>query len=161
MKTFQKTIIINATPQSVFEFMDDVRNSGMHMSKDSKAMMGTHLELQLLSKNFSGPETSYRYIGKVMGMTIDFTVVVTRWIQNMEKIWETIGHPKVIVIGWFRMFLKLTPKNGNTSVELGISYEKPKSFFGKILCFFFGSWYAKWCLKNMLNDAKKNLEMKN
>ncbi len=159
MKTVQKTILIRASPEKVFEFMDDVRNMGMHMSRDSRAMMGSHLDLEMLSENTSGPGASYRWKGKVMGMTIDFTMVVTKWIKDIERVWETIGEPKVIVIGKYSMFLKLAPADGSTMTTLGISYEKPKDFFGKVLEFFLGKWYCNWCLNNMLHDAQSRVEL--
>jgi len=155
MKTFQETVLIDAPPHDVFMFMDDITHSGMHMSKRSMAMMGGRLNLELLSPNSTGPDVSYRWRGRAMGLPIDFTVVVTKWIEGKERIWETIGDPKVIVIGWFQMFLNLTQTDGKTSATLGITYDQPRGLLGKLLCVLLGPWYAKWCLHSMLEDAAR------
>lgn len=157
MRTFQKTIAINAPPETIFAFMDDIHNSGMHMTGRSMAMFGSRLNLEVLSTASTGPDVSYRWKGRIVGLPVDFTVVVKKWIKDVEKVWETIGHPKVIVIGWFRMFLNLTPVDGKTSVTLGITYDRPKGLLGKLLCLLLGPWYAKWCLKKMLRDANKQI----
>lgn len=58
---------------------------------------------------------------------MDFTVEVTKWVQGKEKVWETIGDAKMIVLSWYRMYLILTPQeNDTTQTELGIFYAKPK-----------------------------------
>ncbi|HET9431115.1 MAG TPA: hypothetical protein VFO70_08055, partial [Chitinophagaceae bacterium] len=89
----------------------------------------------------------------------DFTVEVTKWISGREKVWETIGDPKLIIYSWYRMHLMSLPTLNGAEAELSISYEKPKGIFNKILSFLFADWYCRWCLKHMLGDAKKLLEI--
>lgn len=51
MKTLTRTIIIYSLPEKVFDYMDNISNIGMHMTKTSMSMMGSKLELKQLSKN--------------------------------------------------------------------------------------------------------------
>ena len=60
-------------------------------------MMGSKLNLEFLTENHTGQGSKYRWTGKVMGMKMDFTVVVTKWMDGEEKIWETIGKTKLII----------------------------------------------------------------
>ena len=39
-----------------------------------------------------------------MGFTMDFTVV-TKWLKDKEKVWETIGKAKMIIMDWYQMRL--------------------------------------------------------
>jgi hypothetical protein len=158
MKTKLKSIIINSTPENVFACMDNLGNTGMHMTESSMMMMGSKLELKQLSENATGLNSRSRWSGKIMGFKMDFTVAVTKWIKDKEKVWETVGETKMIILKWYRMHLIITPQGVNTRVELSIVYTKPDNIFFRFIAFFLAPWYANWCLSNMLNDSKKNLE---
>ena len=158
MKTRSKTILIHSEARSVFLYMDNIGNTGMHMTKSSMPMMGSNLKLEQLSENPTGLNSKFRWSGKIMGFSMDFTVIVTRWIKDSEKVWETIGVAKMIILSWYRMRLFLVPEGTNTRAELSIAYTLPKNMFFKILAFFLAPWYARWCLNNMLQDSKAVLE---
>ena len=160
MKTKSKLVFIHSSPDKVFAYMDNIGNTGMHMMKSSMPMMGSKLQLQQLSSNNVGPDVKFRWFGKMLGFTMDFTVIVTKWIQSEEKIWETIGVAKMIILSWYRMHLLLTPIDESTKVELSIDYENPKNLFFGFIAFFLAPLYAKWCLGNMLHDSKMALEIK-
>lgn len=96
----------------------------------------------------------------MMGLLIDVEMEVTKWVPGVEKIWETIGEPKLIIYSWYRIQLIITDiPEGISQAELSITYKKPSRLFYKILSFFFADWYCKWCLKKMLAEAKNNLEL--
>ena len=158
MKTYSKEIIIQSSPEKVFNQMDDFSKTGMHMSESSMMMMGSKLNLQQLSSNATGIGAKYRWYGKMMGMTIDFEEAVTKWQPPTLKEWETIGEAKIIIMSWYRMWFEIFPDQRGTLAKLSISYLPPKEWYYKILSFFFARWYCRWCLNNMLNDTKKALE---
>jgi hypothetical protein len=158
MKTLKRIETYRSTLESVFKCLDDLGVTGMHMTESSMAMMGTKLDLNFLTENHSGPGSRYRWTGKIVGMTMDFTVEVTRWVENQEKIWETIGTPKLIIYSWYRMQLRLLSTSNGTQAELSISYEKPKGWLNRLLSFLLADWYCKWCLRHMLEDCKQSLE---
>ncbi|HEX5654863.1 MAG TPA: SRPBCC family protein [Chitinophagaceae bacterium] len=159
MKTITQTSVYNAPPQMVFNILDDLGVTGMHMTKSSAMMMGSKLHLEYLTANHMGPGSKYRWTGTMMGIKMNFTVEVTKWIQGVEKVWETIGNAKMIIYSWYRMHLHIFPRGNTTLAELSITYARPKSFFYKMISFFFADWYCRWCLKNMLSDSKKKTEL--
>lgn len=153
IRMVEKTLIINANPQDVFAFMDDINNTGMHMTETNPQMMGSKLNLEWLTDHKTGLNTKYKWTGKVIGMKMRFTVIVTNWEDGKSKTWETIGDTKMIVISWYRMYLELKPnEDGTTTAKLGILYTKPKNLLG----FFLGKRYSIWCVKSMLNDTQKH-----
>ena len=158
MKTKSKSILIHSTPAKIFAQMDDFSKTGMHMGENSMMMMGSKLKLEQLSLHPTGVIAKYRWFGKMMGMTIDFNEKVTQWQPDKFKEWETFGEAKIIIMSWYRMWFEITPAENRTIAKLSISYLPPKQWFYKILSFFFAKWYCNWCLNNMLNDTKKNLE---
>jgi hypothetical protein len=158
MKTKSKSILIHSTPEKVFRQMDDFSKTGMHMSESSMMMMGSKLTLKQLSTKATGIGSSYRWYGKMMGMTMDFSETVTKWIQNKLKEWETVGEAKIIIMSWYKMWFEISPYKEETIAKISISYLPPKEWYYKILSFLFARWYCNWCLNNMLNDTKRNLE---
>lgn len=158
MKTVDKNILIHSTPEKVFVQMDDFSKTGMHMSESSMMMMGSKLKLEQLSINSTGVGAKYRWHGKIMGMTMDFSETVTKWQPPKIREWETVGEAKIIIMSWYRMWFEIGPAENGTIAKLSISYLPPKEWFYKILSFFLAKWYCNWCLNNMLNDTKKNLE---
>ena len=157
MKTISEKRIYNASAINLFDCLDDLSVTGMHMTKSSMPMMGGKMDLQFLSPNHAGPDTKYRWRGKVLWMPLDFTVMVISWIRGKAKSWQTVGEAKLIIMSWFRMDLSLEEMQQQTMAHLSISYEKPKGVFNRFLSFLLADWYCKWCLKNMLDDAGKRL----
>jgi len=158
MKTLSRKESFRASAQQVFKAIDDLGVTGMHMTESSMMMMGSKLSLEFLTPNKTGLNSRYRWTGKMMGIPMDFTVLVTKWIEAREKIWETVGPTKLIIYSWYQMKLTVTQQHDKTEAELSITYKKPKGFFNNILCYFFADWYCRWCLRQMLGDAKKALE---
>jgi len=158
MKTRSKDIVIHSTPEKVFQQLDDFSKAGMHMSENSMMMMGSKLNLEQLSTQSTGVGAKYRWYGKMMGMTIDFSETVTKWQTPLLKEWETVGDAKIIIMSWYRMWFEVMPKENGTVAKLSISYLPPKQWFYRVLSFLFANLYCNWCLNNMLNDTKRNLE---
>jgi hypothetical protein len=158
IKSFEKTLVVNAKPEEIFAFMDDINNTGMHMTKSNAAMAGGKLTVEWLTPHKTGPGSKYRWTGRAFGMKMDFSVEVTKWIEGKEKIWGTFGDAKMIVLSWYEMYLTLTPlPEGKTQIVLGILYTKAK---GSIWALLFAKRYAKWCVKSMLRTTENNFEEK-
>lgn len=156
VRKIERNVIINAKPEEVFAFMDDINNTGMHMTKSNAQMMGSKLNLEWLTENKTGLNSKYKWTGKVLGMKMKFIVLVTQWDNSKSKTWETVGDAKMIVISWYRMYLELTPnENGTTSAKLGILYTKSKNVLG----FMLGKRYSVWCVKSMLKDTQKHFKV--
>ena len=60
-KMLTKNIIIKYTPAKVFAYMDNIGNTGMHMTKSSTPMMGNKLELKQLSENATGLNSKFNW----------------------------------------------------------------------------------------------------
>lgn len=161
MKKITRTEIYNAPPEKVFSYLDDLTVSGMHMTESSGMMMGSRLHLEYLTNHHTGLGSKYRWTGRMMGMRMDFTVEVTKWVEGVEKIWEMVGEAKMIIYSWYRMHLLVYPKGNTTHAELSITYAKPNGRFAKILSFLFAGWYCRWCLKKMMSDSKRKTERDN
>lgn len=152
------TEIYDAPADIVFSYLDDLGVTGMHMTESSAMMMGSKLHIEFLTKHHTGMGSKYRSTGTMMWMNMDFTVEVTKWIEGVEKVWETIGASEMIIYSWYRMHLLVYPKGDMSQAELSITYERPKGRFAKIISFIFADWYCSWCLKKMLAGGKNRIE---
>jgi len=157
MKTVERIKIYRASPEEVFDCLDDLGITGMHMTESSMPMMGGKMDFEFLTEQKKGLHTKYKWTGKVLWRDMDFTVSVTKWIRGKEKVWETIGITKLIIFSWFRMNLKIRKVPEGSAAHLSISYEKPSGLLNRILCFLLGSWYCKWCITNMLRDTETKI----
>lgn len=157
MKTIEKIKVYAASPEEVFDCLDDLGVTGAHMTKSPMPMMGGKMKIEFLSAHKTGVNARYRCTGKVLWMPLDFTVVVTEWVNGREKSWETTGTPRLIIMSWFKIDLVVAGNDLRSRARLSISYEKPRGLLNRALCFFLADWYCRWCLQQMLNDAKKQL----
>ena len=128
------------------------------MSESSMMMMGSKLKLEQRSKNSTGVGAKYSWYGKMMRMTMDFNETVTKWKPPKLKEWEIVGEAKIIIMSWYKMGFEISFDENRTIAKISISYLSPKEWYYKILSFFFANLYCNWCLNNMLNDTKINLE---
>lgn len=158
MKTIRRKANFYAPPEKVFQYLDNLGVTGMHMTQSSAMMMGNKLHLEYLTQNHSGLGTKYRWTGKIVGLEMNFTVEVTKWNNGIEKIWETVGVAKMIIYSWFCMRLFVFIEDNTTVAELSISYRRPKEWFRKLISFLLADLYCVWCLRKMLSDTKNAIE---
>jgi len=143
--TLQETAVLPALPARVFEWIDTPANTGLHMSRPSMAMLGGSLQVERLSPNAAGVGATYRSWGRVLGLRIDFTTRVTVWLPEREKSVETIGEPRLIVIGDFQMRSSITRLDSSTRLVLALAYNLPAGWFGRLLGRVLARPYVRWC----------------
>jgi len=153
----EETTTVSAPPARVFAWLDNPRNTGWHMSRPSLAMFGGALRVERLSATATGVGATYRSWGRVLGLRIDFTTTVVRWVADREKIWRTIGDPRLIVIGHFEMRFAVDPVDGGARLTMALEYELPSRGCGRLLGRALAAPYAKWCLRRMCRDARAAL----
>ncbi len=123
-------------------------------------MIGSKLNLAFLTESHRGLGSRYRWTGKMLGMYMDFVEEVTKWNPEVEKTWETIGKPRLILYSWYKVQFEIMAIPGGFSrVELSMSYERPAKLFYKVLSYFFADWCCRGFLKKMLKEAKKSIEL--
>ena len=160
MTTVSETVDIQAPAERVFAYIDDIRNLGWHMTEQSSmAMMGSRLTLEILSDQATGLGATYHYSGTMMGLSIDFSESVTMYVPQREKVWRTIGEPRLLIIASYEMRLAVEPLSPAASrLTIVIVYELPRSGFWRIVGFMLARSYSRWCLRRMCRDTRRALE---
>lgn len=160
MPVLSRSVTIDAPAERVFAYVDDIRNLARHMSEGrSMPMMGSKLELEILTREATGVGATYRYYGRVMGLTIDFSETVTAYVPGREKVWHTIGAPRLIIIDSYEMRVLVEPVSEmRSTLAISIDYTLPRRLPWRL----FGQWlaaaYARWCLDGMIEGTKRDLE---
>jgi hypothetical protein len=77
--------------------------------------------------------------------------VVVAHDPPVRKTWETIGTPRLLVVGPYRMSFELQGSGTGTRLRVAIDYELPvrgvEGLFGRL--------YARWCTQQMVRDAAR------
>ncbi len=99
-----------------------------------------------------------RLRGRVLGTTLEVECVVTKGIPFELKEWMTTGTPRLLVIGSYRMEVKILPENGGSQVTIAIDYANPSDAWTRILWAPFSRIYARWCVRQMSSDLVARFE---
>jgi hypothetical protein len=95
----------------------------------------------------------------MMGLTLDFSEMVTRYVPGREKVWHTVGAPRLLIVGGYEMGLKVEPvSNASSRLTITFDYDLPSSRFWRLVGIALAPWYGRWCLDRMTQGAKRDLE---
>jgi hypothetical protein len=94
--------------------------------------------------------------GRILGVPLSVDEVVMVHVPPLQKEWETIGTPRLLVIGHYRMGFEITPHGESASLRVFIHYGFPEGPFTFWLGRIFGPAYARWCTTRMTSDAARH-----
>ncbi len=159
MSKLSRSVTIEASAERVFAYVDDIRNLARHMSESSSMpMMGSKLELEFMTPETTDVGAVYRYSGRMMGLTIDFSETVTRYVAGREKVWH-IGEPQLLIIAGYEMRVIVEPESPRSSrLTIGIDYDLPRAGVMRLLGLALAGAYSRWCLTSMIEGTKLDLE---
>lgn len=98
--------------------------------------------------------------GRVLGINLFLDEVITKYEPPTLKVWETVGDPKLLVIGPYQMGFEVEPQSETSRIKVFINYCLPMSAKTRWLGYLFGSMYAKWCVQQMLVTVKEHFKVK-
>lgn len=149
---YEESALVPATPAELFAYIDDHKNLSAHMSKSSWMMGGGKMETSVDAGHRQKVGSHIRMGGIAFGIRLSLDEVVTRYEPPTAKTWETVGAPKLLVIGAYRMGLDIKPDQAGSRLRVFIDYDLPITniWMGKL----FGGMYAKWCVQQMIKSAK-------
>lgn len=152
---FEKSVEINTPAEAIFAHLDDHRHLSAHMSQSSWMMAGSRMEFEFDASRGTAVGSKIGLRGRILGVPLSVDEVVTERTPAVRKVWETIGTPKLLVIGPYRMGFEITPKGEAARLRVFIDYalpERPLRWLGQM----FGDAYARWCTTTMVGDAAKH-----
>jgi hypothetical protein len=155
---FETQVEIDAPPAEVFDLLDDQRRLSAHMMESSWMMAGSRMTIDIDEKLGRAVGSKITLSGRVLGLSLIVEEVVTTYDPPSSKSWQTIGSPRLLVIGPYRMGFSLSPLQGGSLLRVFIDYSLPGAGASGVLGRVFGRAYAKWCTNRMARDAAKHFQ---
>ncbi|OWV96845.1 SRPBCC family protein [Rhizobium sp. R693] len=147
------SIDLLAPPQQVFAFLDDPSVVGAHMQRPSLMMFGATMKYDVDQGNGQVVGSIIKMRGKILGMNLFVEEIVTEWQPPWRKSWQTLGHPKLLVIDTYHMGFVVKPISVGSRVIVKIDYSYSHSPLGSRLGGIPAKAYARWCVSKMTREA--------
>jgi hypothetical protein len=148
------TVVIPVTAEKVFTWLDDPTRLSQHMSKRSWKMGWRKMDTVLDERRGRAVGSHIVFSGRAFGIRLYLDELVMEHEPPYRKSWETVGEPRLLVIGPYRMGFELLSAGTDTRLRVLIDYELPKKGTSRWLGQLFGQSYARWCVQQMAEDAK-------
>jgi hypothetical protein len=150
---FESSAVIDAPPETAFAYLDDPTRLASHMESSSMMMLGSRMSFELDGARGQAVGSKIALVGSVLWIRLRVDEVVTERTPPVRKIWETVGEPRLLVIGSYRMGFEVQPVAGQSRLRVFIDDDlppkPPSRWLGRVL----GSAYARWCTEQMVKDA--------
>lgn len=138
----------------LFAHLDDPRRLASHMERPSLMTAGASMQIETDERQGKAVGSQIHLRGSVLGIRLSVDEAVTRRDPPYEKVWETIGEPRLLVMGAYRMRFAISPLERGSRLVVFIDYRLPASGIARGLGWLLGRAYAVWCTRRMANDAR-------
>ena len=149
----EATAIVDAAPETVFVFVDDHARFSSHMGESSWMMAGSRMSMDLDAARGRAVGSHIRLSGRVLGVRLFLDEVVTRRDPPLEKVWQTVGLLRLLIIGHYTMGLAIARDPGGSRLRVFIDYELPSRRGTRWLGHLLGGVYARWCVNQMVEGV--------
>jgi hypothetical protein len=145
---------IDASAEDVFARLDDQTRLAGHMNKRSWRMGWGTMELTLDAQRGRTVGSHIGLHGRILGIRLGLDEVVVDRVPPTSKTWETVGEPRLLVIGAYRMGFVITSAQGSVQLLVTIDYDIPSHGLSRLFGRLLGRTYAQWCTRQMVHDAQ-------
>jgi hypothetical protein len=149
---------VRAAAERIFDKLDDPTHLTEHMSKRTWKMGWGRMETVLDAQQGRSVGSHIVLRGRVFGIRLYLDEVVTKREPPLTKTWETVGEPRLLVIGPYCMGFDLKPGEETAQLRVAIDYDLPTKGISWLLGRLFGRSYAKWCTRQMVQDAQHSFD---
>ncbi len=146
-------VVVALDADTLFAMLDDHRRLASHMERPSWMMAGASMRVETDERGGQAVGSVIRLEGRVLGLSLAVDEAVTVRVPPVRKTWETLGEPRLLVIGAYRMGFAIAPSGTGSHLEVFIDYRLPRRGPSRVLGLLFGQVYAAWCTRRMCADA--------
>jgi len=148
----ETSVRLGAPQRAVFDYLDDFRKLSAHMERRSGMMAGSSMTIETDAGAGRAVGSQVRMRGRMLGMELALTEVVTEREPPLRKAWQT-ADTRLLVVGDYRLGFELVPEGATTRARIFIDYTLPQR--ARWLGALFGRRYARWCIDRMAGDAAR------
>lgn len=150
----QADVEVTTSAERLFDYMDEQANPGRHMQRSSIMMLWGSMAYDFDEARGRSIGSVIKMTGKVAGLKLYVDEVVIQRQRPFLKAWETVGEPRLLVIGNYRMRFQIEDSGRLCRLHVFIDYNYPSSVVGRIAGTLLGAIYARWCVNRMAAAAK-------
>lgn len=150
---YEKQTTVDAPAELVFEYLDDFERLGAHMTRSSWMMAGSKMSYEFDNGKGRRLDSHVRLIGSFLGLKLEIDERVIDRAPAQSKAWQTTGTPRMLILAQYRMGFSLWSLPHGCRVTAFIDYSLPARGFGRVLGRVAGGAYARWCVRNVLDQA--------
>ena len=151
----EASAFIAGSPERVFAFIDDHSRLSSHMSQSSWMMGGGEMRVELDERKGQAVGSHIRIVGTAFGLHLFLDEIVTRRDPPTHKQLETVGNPRLLVIGSYAMGVEISADGTGSHLRVFIDYDLPRGPLTRWLGVCFAGLYARWCVTQMLEEASR------
>jgi len=145
--------VIPVSNAVLFAYLDKHSQLSGHMTQRSWMMGGGQMDIVTDEGAFQKVGSRLRLAGRAFGLKVVLDEAVTVHKPPLMKVWETIGSPRLLVIGGYKMGFEIIPEQASSRLRVFIDYDLPQTIIGRFLGYLFAALYASWCVNSMVSDA--------
>lgn len=147
---------VAADAATLFAHLDDHRRLAAHMSRRSLMTLGATLRVDADAQQGRAVGSVIGLSGRVLGLPLRVDEVVVVHEPPRRKTWQTLGEPRLWVIGAYRMGFEIAAHGARSRLRVFIDYRLPAG--GRVARWLgrgFARAYAAWCTERMAADAAR------
>jgi hypothetical protein len=152
---YEENVRLPVGADELFSYADDFSKLSSHMNKSSSMMMGGSMQTSADQARGQAIGSHVSMKARMMGIELFLEELVTERKPPHYKAWETIGRPRLLVIDSYRLGFEITEQGKSSKLRIFIDYNLPTTTSLRWLGRMFGKLYAKWCVQQMVDDARK------
>lgn len=156
IRHFVRSTPVRATPQEVFDYLDDPERIGAHMSGGSLMMAGGGMRYLLDADRGRTVGSVIRMEGRMAGLSLRVEEAITERLPPARKVWETVGPQRMIVIEDYRLGFETQKAAEGTELRVFIDYTVPSGLAGRILGPILAPLYARWCVSRITDGTREH-----
>jgi hypothetical protein len=146
---------VHASASAVFAFVDNHAALSAHMEQPSWMMGGGKMVTSIDAGRGQTVGSHIMLRGRVFGLTLELDEIVLTRTPPSEKTWATVGTPRLIVIGRYRMGIRIRPTPDGAHLVVSLDYNLPDGAVTYWLGPLFSPIYARWCVRQMIAAVTK------
>lgn len=147
-------VLLAVDAARLFAHLNDHRRLSSHMESPSLMTAGASMRIEADDRNGQAVGSVIRMTGRVLGVQLSLEETVITYEPPHSKAWETVGEPRLLVIGGYRMGFEIGSVPGGSRLAVFIDYRLPVKGLGLLLGRALGGAYAAWCTRRMAKDAR-------
>lgn len=152
-RSFETVVRPSAPPSAVFARLDNQTRLAAHMEQPSAMMGGGRMTYDFDAGRGQAIGSHIKMGGSAFGISLYVDEVVTEREPPHRKVWETVGQPRLLVVGGYQMGFEITPAAAGSELRVWIAYDLAPGLLGQLLGPILAPLYAKWCVGRMATDA--------